>query len=110
MRHLLLITLFLISAVGFSQTESIKTIFKKAAPKETVKITMDVSQYEVNIIALFKEKLSTLKDKIELVHYDDSSSTLAIVYNNNMTLEYFIKVFDEFKISYLIKNPAINSK
>ncbi len=109
MRFIILFTIVLFSLTGFSQEESIQTIFKKAAPKETVKIIMDVSDYDANTIVRFKEKLSTLKSKIEIVHYDDISSLFTIVYNNNMTLRDFTGVFDEYKISYLVKDPVVKS-
>ena len=65
LRHLILLPLFLFTLNGFSQTESTKTIFKQAAPKETVKIIIDMSDYDSNKIIAFKDRLTMFKGKIK---------------------------------------------
>lgn len=106
MRYIILSSLILISVIGFSQSESNKTIFNKVAAGEISKLNLNLYGYNFNKIGEFKDELLTFEEKIIRVEFDETSSTLTIVYNEHMLKEDFITVFEKYDINYINENKT----
>lgn len=104
MKHIAtLIILIFITKISFSQSNT-DVIFNEVLPGKQEKIIFNVANYSYNILGEFKDDLSTFKQGVVKVHYNDIDAIFTIVYNEFMPIETFIKVFEKHGINYRVTN------
>ena len=98
------IMLILFSFMGFSQTQNNQSAIKKINKGETYKVVLDMSSYNLNNVTKFKDELTSQKDQIDIVHYNDIDKIFTFIYNDKINVEKIETIFNKNGISHIESN------
>lgn len=83
-----------------------KTIFEKPLTGEEITLNVNLYNYDMNTIGQLKDDLFQFQyvGKISLISLDEFKKILTIIYNEKMLESDFIRVFNDNKVNFLLKN------